>query len=107
MPQAENPVRPNIQKPVPMPQPINGARGRTVRVDGMGAASWAEDLAESLNAGRGGPSSLGKELAHEYNHTGPRELFRRQELLTRLLGSIGDRVWVEPPYAWPTEATPT
>ncbi|BBE22599.1 hypothetical protein MN0502_14820 [Arthrobacter sp. MN05-02] len=24
----------------------------------MGAAAWAEDLAESLNAGRGGPSSL-------------------------------------------------
>ncbi len=39
----------------------------------------------------------GKELAAEYNATGPRDQETRHALLGRLLGSVGRGVWIEPP----------
>ncbi|WP_437097236.1 sugar O-acetyltransferase [Streptomyces sp. enrichment culture] len=39
----------------------------------------------------------GKELAAEYNGTGPRDQEARRTLLAELLGSVGRGVWVEPP----------
>lgn len=39
----------------------------------------------------------GKELADEYNATRPRETAERERLLRELFGSVGERVWVEPP----------
>lgn len=39
----------------------------------------------------------GKELAHDFNATRPREAEERQRLLRAMLGSVGERVWVEPP----------
>ena len=39
----------------------------------------------------------GKELADEYNATRPRQTAERERLLRELFGSIGERVWVEPP----------
>lgn len=39
----------------------------------------------------------GKELAHDFNATRPRETAERDRLLRALLGSAGERVWVEPP----------
>jgi len=39
----------------------------------------------------------GKELAHDYNATRPRETERRREILDEMLGSVGAGVWVEPP----------
>lgn len=39
----------------------------------------------------------GKELAHDFNATRPREAEERQRLLREMLGSVGERVWVEPP----------
>ncbi|MGQ7786819.1 DapH/DapD/GlmU-related protein [Nesterenkonia sp. K-15-9-6] len=38
----------------------------------------------------------GKELAGEYNATGPREASRRAELLGKLFGRAGRDLWVEP-----------
>lgn len=39
----------------------------------------------------------GKELAHDFNATRPRETAERERLLREMLGSVGERVWVEPP----------
>jgi len=39
----------------------------------------------------------GKELAHAYNATGPREGVERRRLLHELFESVGEGVWVEPP----------
>ncbi|MDP9791640.1 galactoside O-acetyltransferase [Catenuloplanes nepalensis] len=39
----------------------------------------------------------GKELAHDFNATRPRETAERDRLLRQMLGSVGERVWVEPP----------
>ncbi|HYQ73595.1 sugar O-acetyltransferase [Cellulomonas sp.] len=39
----------------------------------------------------------GKELVHEFNASHPRDHEGRQKLLRELLGSVGERVWVEPP----------
>ncbi|MGC2999685.1 sugar O-acetyltransferase [Streptomyces sp. G35A] len=39
----------------------------------------------------------GKELAAEYNATGPRDQEARRALLGELLGSVGRGVWIEPP----------
>ena len=39
----------------------------------------------------------GKELVHEFNASHPRDREGRQKLLRELLGSVGERVWVEPP----------
>ncbi|CAM5694058.1 hypothetical protein SGRIM128S_00262 [Streptomyces griseomycini] len=39
----------------------------------------------------------GKELAAEYNATGPRDQEARRALLDKLLGSVGRGVWIEPP----------
>ncbi|GAA2542643.1 galactoside O-acetyltransferase [Streptomyces fimbriatus] len=39
----------------------------------------------------------GKELAAEYNGTGPRDQEARRALLAELLGSVGRGVWIEPP----------
>ncbi len=48
---------------------------------------------DGLTAERG----RAKELAHELNTTSPREAQRREKLLRELLGSVGERVWVESP----------
>ena len=42
-------------------------------------------------------SASGEELADEYNATRPRQTAERERLLRELFGSIGERVWVEPP----------
>jgi galactoside O-acetyltransferase len=39
----------------------------------------------------------GKELADRYNRTGPRDRHGRREILAELFGSLGERVWIEPP----------
>ncbi len=39
----------------------------------------------------------GKELAHDYNSTRPRETAERERILAEMLGSVGSRVWIEPP----------
>jgi galactoside O-acetyltransferase len=39
----------------------------------------------------------GKELVHDFNETRPRDLAERQRLLGELLGTMGERLWVEPP----------
>jgi len=38
-----------------------------------------------------------KELAHDYNATRPRETAERGRILRELFGTVGERVWVEPP----------
>ncbi|HEX9027300.1 MAG TPA: maltose acetyltransferase domain-containing protein [Clostridium sp.] len=38
-----------------------------------------------------------KELVYEYNHTRPSEEARRTELLKKILGDMGEHVWIEPP----------
>lgn len=39
----------------------------------------------------------GKELVHELNASHPRDTAGREKILRELLGSVGERVWVEPP----------
>lgn len=39
----------------------------------------------------------GKELVHEFNASHPRDTEAREKLLREMLGSVGERVWVEPP----------
>ncbi|WP_203666685.1 sugar O-acetyltransferase [Cellulomonas pakistanensis] len=39
----------------------------------------------------------GKELVHELNASHPRDAEGREKILRELLGSVGERVWVEPP----------
>lgn len=39
-----------------------------------------------------------KRVLHEYNNTHPDEEDRRQELLRGLLGSVGEFLWIEPPF---------
>lgn len=39
----------------------------------------------------------GKELADEYNRTSPRQTATRETLLRKLFGTVGERVFVEPP----------
>lgn len=39
-----------------------------------------------------------KRLVHEYNSTHPDDEGRRDQLLRTLLGSVGDHVWIEPPF---------
>ncbi|MFJ8027960.1 sugar O-acetyltransferase [Streptomyces sp. NPDC096311] len=39
----------------------------------------------------------GKELADEFNRTGARDPETRQNILRKLFGALGDRVWIEPP----------
>lgn len=39
----------------------------------------------------------GKELAHAYNATGPREVDERRRLLHELFEAVGEGAWVEPP----------
>lgn len=52
-----------------------------------------------IDSGEGLPEDrlAGKELAYDYNATRPSETGRRQELLRRLFGSLGDNCWIEPP----------
>lgn len=38
-----------------------------------------------------------KQLAFELNNTPPRDVERRERLLAELLGTVGERLWVEPP----------
>jgi galactoside O-acetyltransferase len=40
---------------------------------------------------------VAKELVHDFNGTRPRDTAERQRLLRELLGTLGERVWVEPP----------
>ncbi|KRD43594.1 galactoside O-acetyltransferase [Cellulomonas sp. Root930] len=40
----------------------------------------------------------GKELAHDFNHSRPGEAALRTSLLQQLLGSVGEGVWIEPPF---------
>ena len=40
----------------------------------------------------------GKELAYDFNHSRPGDAALRTSLLQRLLGSVGDGVWIEPPF---------
>lgn len=39
-----------------------------------------------------------KRVLHEYNNTHPDDEARRMELLRGLLGSVGEHVWIEPPF---------
>jgi galactoside O-acetyltransferase len=39
----------------------------------------------------------GKELAFDYNMTRPSEEVRRQEILKKMFGSLGENCWIEPP----------
>jgi galactoside O-acetyltransferase len=39
----------------------------------------------------------GKELAYDYNMTRPSEEARRQEILKKMFGSLGENGWIEPP----------
>ena len=39
-----------------------------------------------------------KRVLHEYNNTHPDDEARRLELLRGLLGSVGEHVWIEPPF---------
>lgn len=47
-----------------------------------------------LTAGR----AATKRVLHEYNATHPDDEERRMELLRGLLGSVGEHVWIEPPF---------
>lgn len=51
------------------------------------------DMEEHLAAER----DRGKELVYDYNQTRPSETKKRREILGKLLGSVGDEVWLEPP----------
>ena len=39
-----------------------------------------------------------KELFFEYNSTGPKSLSKKQDILSRLLGSMGENPWIEAPF---------
>lgn len=39
-----------------------------------------------------------QELLYDYNHTRPGEEVKRKELLKKLLGNIGEHIWIEPPF---------
>ena len=39
----------------------------------------------------------GKELVYDYNATRPGELARRTQILTELIGTLGEGAWIEPP----------
>lgn len=65
------------------------------------------DIREQMEAGllytdedRGLTAERGRcqELLYDYNHTRPSEGARRRELLTQLLGSCGEHIWIEPPF---------
>lgn len=65
------------------------------------------DIRERMEAGllytdedRGLTAERGRcqELLYDYNHTRPSEGARRRELLTQLLGSCGEHIWIEPPF---------
>lgn len=51
------------------------------------------DIGEGLEDER----RLGKELVYDYNNTRPSEEEKRQAILKKLLGSMGENVWIEPP----------
>ena len=62
------------------------------------------DIREQMEAGllytdedRGLTAERGRcqELLYDYNHTRPSEGARRRELLTQLLGSCGEQIWIE------------
>jgi len=38
-----------------------------------------------------------KELLYDYNHSRPSEEIKRKELLRKLLGDMGEDIWIEPP----------
>jgi len=44
-----------------------------------------------------------KELIYDYNLTRPSEQNKRKSLLKELLGDMGENVWIEPLFIWPTE----
>lgn len=39
-----------------------------------------------------------QELLYDYNLTRPSEEIKRKELLKKLLGNIGEHIWIEPPF---------
>ena len=39
----------------------------------------------------------GKDVMYEFNHLRPSEVERRVELIQKMFGSVGERVWMEPP----------
>lgn len=39
-----------------------------------------------------------QELLYDYNHTRPSEETKRKELLKKLLGDIGEHIWIESPF---------
>ena len=49
---------------------------------------------EALEAER----THGKELLYDFNHTRPGQTEERLRLLRELLGAVGSRVWIEPPF---------
>ena len=40
----------------------------------------------------------GKELVYDFNHSRPGDAALRTSLLQQLLGSVGEGVWIEPPF---------
>ncbi|WP_446681747.1 maltose acetyltransferase domain-containing protein [Clostridium psychrophilum] len=38
-----------------------------------------------------------KELLYDYNHTYPSEEIKMKDLLRKLLGDMGENIWIEPP----------
>ena len=51
------------------------------------------DLGEGLDEER----RRCKELLYDYNHTRPSEEIKRKDLLKKLLGDMGEDIWIEPP----------
>ena len=39
-----------------------------------------------------------QELQYDFNHTRPSEGTKRKEILGRLLGDMGESIWIEPPF---------
>lgn len=52
----------------------------------------------STDPGLSADRAATKRILHEYNNTHPYDEDRRMELLRGLLGSVGERLWVEPPF---------
>ncbi|WP_227748656.1 maltose acetyltransferase domain-containing protein [Oerskovia douganii] len=70
---------------------------RTVRArmnTGEHYVDYGEGL-EQLEAER----VAGKELAYDFNHSRPGQVAERERILHELFGTIGERVWIEPPLS--------
>lgn len=44
--------------------------------------------------------AAGKELMYDYNHTRPSEYKKKEEILKKVLGGMGDHIWIESPAAF-------